>query len=318
MIFAGLLLLLSSLSCFAAAPNLLVWYNFEDDFADGKIDDVSGNNRHAWRFGRGGTNYLTRVSVTNSPGLRTNGFCGMSRWYNDGWGIYGRSGDYAGVVTNLGSMTNMTAATISLWARYFPATDIDPSYTQLNDQNATILSTGHAAGFNGSWSFGRFYSSETEFTVITNDATGTKIYFEAKFKDPSTSGKGNTTNWHHYAVVCDGTQATLYFDGLYCTNKPMTQPLKIHAFGNIKRWIGVGVDTHAGTPEMEDEVGEDYPNHAWFNGLVDDIRIYDGPMDSNQMFAVFQSSDIIPVDPGQTTNRVSAPTVRTRVIRARN
>ena len=40
--------------------------------------------------------------------------------------------------------------------------------------------------------------------------------------------------------------------------------------------IMLGVDTHNGLPNMtpNDDSGEQYPNHAWFNGQMEDFRIY--------------------------------------------
>lgn len=290
------LLIILVMSAFAAscgAANLLVWINFEDNFGDGKIDDVSGNGRHAWEYGRNGTNYIVRVPVTTSPGARTNGYCGRSRWYNDGWGIYGRSGDYAGITTNVSVFTNMTSGVISMWVRYFSATNIDPTYTILNDQNAKVISAGTSAGKNGNWLFGRDYSANTVFTVITNDSAPTKVYSIINFPDGAAGSKGDTTNWHHYAISFANGRLTNYFDGAVVTNQSMHVPLTLGAFNGVQPWIGLGCDTHSGTPQMEDEVGEDYPNHGWFNGLMDDIRIYDGPMTSAEMSSVYASSDII-------------------------
>ena len=76
------------------------------------------------------------------------------------------------------------------------------------------------------------------------------------------------------------------------TNQSMHVPLTLGYFNGVQPWIGLGCDTHAGTPPMEDEVGEDYPNHGWFNGLMDDVRIYDGPLTSSEMAVVYSSSDI--------------------------
>ncbi len=285
-----LLLVLASVAARAAETNLIVYLSFEDDFSDGKIDDSSGTTHHAWRFGRDGTNYIVRTSISASPG-RTNGsgYCGRSRWYNDGWGIYGRSGEYAGITNQVG-LTNWTVGTIAVWARYFSATNIDPSYTILNDQNARILSTGTSSGTEGTWHLGRDYTGNTVFRVITNGVNPTKIYSVINFPDPATSSKGDTTNWHHYAVTFNGGRLTNWFDGVMITNQVMATPLTLGGFNGVSPWLGLGCDTHAGTPPMEDETGEDYPNHGWFNGLMDEVRIYTRAITSSEILALYQET----------------------------
>lgn len=273
---------------------LLVWLTFEDSFADGKLDDASGNARHAWRYGRPNspTNWPAQVAAASSPG-RTNatGYAGEFRWYQDGWGYYGKSGDYAGITTNLNALTNMSRATIALWARYYSATRISPSFDYSEDQNASLLSTGTASGTPGTWKLGRWYSGETYFTVLTS---GNFTYDRSlKFPDAAYSSKGDTLKWNHYAVTFDSGRVAAYFNGRLLTNVTMTvTALKLGRFPHAPFWLGIGTDTHAGTPPLEDESGEDYPNHGWFNGVMDDVRIYGRVLSASEIASIYSGTPV--------------------------
>ena len=95
---------------------------------------------------------------------------------------------------------------------------------------------------------------------------------------PIGNSTGDTAHWHHYAVVWNAGKCTNYLDGVVVTNMDFsvaTTTLRIAQNSSaVPRWLGVGVNPHGGTPLLEDEIGEDYPNNGWFNGKMDDLRIY--------------------------------------------
>jgi len=64
-------------------------------------------------------------------------------------------------------------------------------------------------------------------------------------------------------------------------------------------WIGIGCDTHCGTPPMEDEVFDDYPNHGWFNGVMDAVRIYNRVLTAEEIVVLAGGPE-----PPASTNRV--------------
>jgi hypothetical protein len=71
-------------------------------------------------------------------------------------------------------------------------------------------------------------------------------------------------------------------------------------------WIGIGVNTHVGTPEYDDETGNDYPNNGFHNGGLDQVRIYDRVLSPNEIVDIANSEGATfnYPDSGGSTNRV--------------
>ena len=282
--------------------SLLVWLTFEDEFEDEDyIQDWSGWGNHAWRFGRPGypTNWPGRALSSLTPGGRAGmGYAGDFYWYDDGWGLFGRSGDYAGI-TNTASMTNMQTATIAVWARHESGARVGTD-NWFASQNATLLSAATSTGVEGTWDLGRFSFQNTlnnvRFMVLTNSSFtgGNNGRYVVEFPDIGTSNLGDTTNWHHYAVTWDNGTITGYFDGQQISQTTLhVDSLKIGKNPtNPTYWIGVGCNTHGGTPPLEDEEGVDYPNHGWWNGYMDDVRIYDTALSASGIEAIVDSPPV--------------------------
>lgn len=259
----------------AADSALLVWLTFDEDWsAAGYIADSSGGNRHAYRYGRPQwpTNWPVRVVATTTPGTNGGGYCGEYWWLFDGWGLYGRSGAYAGVATNVAALTNMNVATVALFARYYNVTNATTTNATWNlDQVATLLGAGLSGGQYGSWVLGREYRARTSMYIVNAPfSEGVELLFG----DDASATQGDTLTWHHYAVTWSNGQAVAYFDGSACgsTNVAGVTNLVIGTYPGKQPWLSVGGNSHAGTPFMED--GEEFPNHGWFNGVLDDVRIY--------------------------------------------
>ena len=155
-----------------------------------------------FRYGRPGSvypdNFPTQIAASTTAGRPSDsGKAGDFDWQTDGWGIYGRSGD-CGAITNATSFLNLSQMSVAVWARYHPATRIDPSY----DYSTTAVQT-------------------------------------------------LTVGW----------------------NNNVADP-----------FIGSGCNTHGGSPALEDEPGgPDYPNHGWFNGVMDDVRIYHRALSASEV-----------------------------------
>lgn len=284
----------------AGETNLVVWLRFEDDFSDEILEDSSQNGNHAYRFGRPGsaypTNWPTRVAVSDTPGRTSaTGYSGDFKWYADGWGLYGRSGDY-GAITNLTRLSSLNKATVAVWTRYFSAKRIDEGNDYTADANATLISAGTSTGIPGSWDMGRFNANisqnNTRFLVMTNSSFtgGNNGRYVVEFPDRGYDNQGNTTNWHHYAVTWDNGSIVAYFDGAQITTATLhVTNLVVGYNGNVSMpFIGIGCNTHGGSPALEDEPGgEDYPNHGWLNGVMDEVMIYDRSLSASEVHNLF-------------------------------
>jgi hypothetical protein len=288
-------------------PSLLAWFNFDDEYSDGKLDDGSGRNNHAYRFGRPGsvypTNFPARVAANSIPGRpNVTGYAGDFRWYADGWGLYGRSGDYA-AITNVEPFRNLEQMTVALWARYHSAKRINPDYNYSVDSNGSFVSTGTSTGVPGTWGFGRLGEkitlNNTRFSILTNGATFGKHIVE--FPDRGFDYAGDTLVWHHYALTFSNGVCRAYFDGqLYSETTTHVKALTVAWNNNVwEPFIGIGCNTHGGSPALEDEPGApDYPNNGFFNGAMDDLRIYKRALSPSEIQAVYAGMGGKPKPPG--------------------
>ncbi len=274
---------------------LLVWLTFDDDFSDNKLDDSSGNGNHAWRFGRIGSSYPTnfpkQILSSTTPGrtnLSSGDYCGKFDWYPTGYGLYGREGDYA-AITNTASLTNMATATIMCWARYYPS---HPGLDYSSDANETLLSAGVSAGVVGSWGFGRdndnIWLNNTRFYVLTNSSTWNYSILEF----PENGYNDDSINWTHYAMTWNNGVMVAYMNGVAVrTNdcSAATTRLQIGRNPNAPySWIGVGCDTHGGTPALNDEAPNiEYPNNGFLNGVMDDVRIYNRALNPSEIQSIY-------------------------------
>jgi hypothetical protein len=307
---------------------LLTWLTFDDDFSDGRLDDASGNGNHAWRFGRPGsvypTNFPVRVAATMTPGVNTNGvYCGDFRWWtNTDYGIYLKDGQYA-AITNVPAFTNLSQMTVVVWARYSPASRLYPGWDYSHDGNATLISAGTSAGTLGAWDMGRMNSlsiwlNNTRFAITTNGNFGVSqvgnvydpVYGKAgkavfNFPDNGYNNDGDSAQWHHYAMTFNAGVVKTYYDGTNLVTSDLSgsiNHLTVGMNGSVpisKGFIGIGCDTHAGTPALDtgEPGGVDYPNHGWFNGQMDDIRIYNRALSDSEIGWVYSSVQPIRPDP---------------------
>ena len=270
---------------------LLLHIDFEDGFEDGVLTDTSGNGRHFVHFGRPGSGTDTNWPVQVEG--RTGAYAADFDWHEDGWAFYGKSGAYA-ALTNAAVLKGLTNCTVAIWAHFHPAYDGNWN----TDNDSTLVSAGY--GYEGTWELGR---DETDYCNVKVYSQGTKV--KLPFPDTSSSTQGDTGGWHHYAFTFDGGQFELFMDGTNCHSAtlPMTF-LEIGGPWQWSEWLGLGCKTHNGTPAMEE--GENYPNHGWFNGKMDDLRVYDIPLDAAEVHALYSGigppeSPAIPRNPAFTS-----------------
>ncbi|MBC8097642.1 MAG: hypothetical protein H7Y43_17715 [Akkermansiaceae bacterium] len=265
-----------------ADPSLLLHLPFDNDFSNGVVVDASGNGNHGLRYGRPccPTNWPT--ATVGPDGSQAGNF----NWYGDGYGLYGRSGDYVGV-PSVTPFLNMTQVTVSAWARF------RASYTgsYVADQNSTILYSGHAT--TGAWYLGRYYNHSTAFNVFTNETESVQAVY---FPDNSLPD-GDTDRWNHYLVTFDSGVLKGYFNGVcFMTNTiPVTQ---LTAAGT---WLGIAAWTFNKDPWMDLAV-DGHPNNAWVNGTMDDLRIYNRALSNAEVETLYYSFDKAP--PSQPLNLV--------------
>ncbi|HXG48226.1 MAG TPA: LamG-like jellyroll fold domain-containing protein [Methylomirabilota bacterium] len=251
--------------------NLILHLTFDNDFEPGVVLDSSGYGNHGLRYGRPccPTNWPT---TTQGP---DGSQAALFRWYADGYGRYGRSGDYIGI-PNKPIFENLTNFTVTAWARFFAA--YDGNYQ--SDHNSTIFNSGNAVP--GVWFLGRNFSDYMSFTVYTNTTDSIRIL---SFPDRSTPD-GDTFRWNHYAVTFDRGEVRGFFNGL-CFR---TNFIPVQALTSAGYYTGIGVWTFNRTPAMD--LDEDlHPNNGWINGTLDDLRIYRRTLANEEIESLFYSYD---------------------------
>ena len=89
------------------------------------------------------------------------------------------------------------------------------------------------------------------------------------------TGSMADTNWHHLALTHDGTMLRLYIDGVQRASLQPASLLKVET--NPDREVFVGKDPWGNT----------------FNGVIDDVRLYDRALSSSELLALAS----VPADP---------------------
>ncbi len=101
------------------------------------------------------------------------------------------------------------------------------------------------------------------------------------------SGDVNDGNWHHIAGVYDGSRLHMYQDGSRVESRALQ--------GSINsQWSRVLIGENGQTP-----------NRFW-NGLIDDVRIYNLPLTAEDIGALAQSEPPVPPPPPPALNDVTA------------
>ena len=273
-------------------PSLIMDLSFDNAFSNGTVLDISGHGNHGLRYGRPGypTNWPT---LTVGPdGSRAAEF----HWYLDGFGLYGKSGDYIGIPSSP-SLLNLTQATITAWVHYYASLN---DLIQ-NDWNSTIFNAGQDNP--GTWDLGRIYSSfdNTKFSVYTGPGNSVEVL---NFPDPSTNG--DSGGWHFYSVTFSNGVVKGYFDGsLFQTSSAPVAALTLAG-----QYLGVACWTFNETPQMDLSVDE-HPNNAWVNGAMDDLRIYNRTLSASEIFALYRSYNKLP--PSTPSNLVATVTSSSEV-----
>lgn len=298
--------------------NIIVWLTFNGDPVGGNALDSSGNGNDGVRFRLTEYSYPSNrlVSAVGGTLFRTNNTADNRAaeflWRTNN-GVYNplylKEGGYFAITNVQSRMTAMSQCTVALWARYNKASRTDligADYSQ--DANAALLSAGTSTGSVGSWDLGRFnqgiWINNTRMIIQTNADSGVsqvgneydpvfgksgKVVFN--YPDRGYDNDGDTTNWYHYAFTFSNGVCISYFNGVpLVTNDISAVTNKMSLGRGAARpydWIGVGVNTHVGTPELEDEPGTDYPNNGFMNGGIDDVLIMDRALTGAEIVGVY-------------------------------
>jgi hypothetical protein len=270
-------------------PSLLVHLPFDNTFSNGVVLDISGHGNNGLRYGKPCCPTNWPSASVGPDGSQAAEF----HFYFDGWGYYGKSGDYVGIPYSP-SFTNLSQATICAWVWFYRSFNGDIN----NDHNSSILDAGMDVP--GTFNLGRYYSDHTMFSIWT--APGNEVQF---LSFPDVAPDGNTGGWHYYSVTFSNGVVKGYFDGnlFQTTNSPVSALTMAGYYMGIAGW------TFNGTPQMDSVDG--YPNNAWINGRVDDFRFYNRALTSSEITSLYTSFDKAPptTPPGLTATAVASSQV---------
>lgn len=324
---------------------LWLTFQDSDSFSNSIITDYSGWTNNVYRYGRPGsvwpTNFPVQVGAnTDRLGTaisgNTNGIlAGDFLWNtNSDYGLL-KDGSYGAVsnttVGGISMFTNMNQMTVCLWAHYSSAKRVNPAADYSWDGNATLVSAGTPPGTKGAWDFGRYntalWINNTRFQIVTNsnltlpttgDKTATsfgnsgKIIFN--FPDNGFNNNGDSGAWHFYAFTFSNGVCSTYYEGTnLCTVSVADTVTNLTVGWNnyltaVNAFIGIGVSTHGGDASLQtgETGGTDYPNNGWFNGQMDDLRIYNSALSASDISSVYSGGN-----PGAGAGGGLVPTGRT-------
>jgi Ca2+-binding RTX toxin-like protein len=150
--------------------------------------------------------------------------------------------------------------------------------------SAWINTNFSGGGYNDNWSILDFDRSEF-FNVYIDGGTG-QIGFSTNVSgtihDMSAGAAVNDGTWHHITAVYDGTDKVLYVDGV-----ETARTINAHggaALGaNTTRYGFIGDGSEADTFDGG-------RNNLYYDGQIDDVRLYEGAMSADQIAAEYANS----------------------------
>jgi hypothetical protein len=297
------------------AGDLVLWLRFDDDLSEGTALDSSGRGNHGSIFGRAGSTTNWPVATDVAYGANGTSQAAAFNYYWDGYGEYGRSGDYIGVTNiNEGMVSEMT---IMLWAKYDAAHNSSGApapWTQ--DHNATLVDNGRYLTAGG-WRLGRenfwsgaVHNNKTKWTVFSGSSAASRL--QMTFQDTGDSN-GATAQMNHYAVVFNRGTNWLYLNGsLVQSNLHSQTQLQLNTRSH---WLGIGAWPHHGSMSRDPwlttpgSAFDEYPNAFWFKGKMDDVRLYKRALSAGEVKAIHDSAgaeSLGPLEPPERL-RLAAP-----------
>lgn len=270
-----------------ADPALMLHFDFDENFSNGRVVDVSGHGNDGLQFNP--TNWIT---ITNGVFGSTAARFITNTVQHDSSGHTYPSGQYIGV-TNLNGIAFLTNATISLWAQFDVRGLSDQGFAiaLLDAGYPAIYASGGVARAANSWSVRRDYSPNLCFVLFPADGSSQLVVY---WPDDVVQSGGSypnlsTTRIHLYTVTvdCPGNQVIAYYDGQPFMTNTIGVPF-IRVYGcNAIDWLCVGSAKQDGTPWWGDDL---WPNDGYFTGRLDDLRIYNRTLRPNEIQTLYQGS----------------------------
>ena len=144
-------------------------------------------------------------------------------------------------------------------------------------------------GDNGTTNWGSFEigpstgAYEDEIITYVNNGGSSLLVMTAHDTETSNSYLLSDDTWHHLVAVVDGTENTIYLDGIkqtisYATGDASTDNAFLNTGGDTV--FSIGNSTYSS-------------GHIPFNGSIADIRIYNRALSSDEVSSLYNSGDII-------------------------
>lgn len=256
---------------------LVMRIDFADSFSDGILTDSSPTGAApALRFGKvaSPTNWPTAITVTNPFTGNLMPAANFEWYYNDGYGEYLKSGDYAGV-TNVTAFKSLNRMTVMLWYLYDQVyTNIPSDQTWTPDNNATLLAGD--LGERGNWLIGRHGTDFPQFIIWTSNNAASDISMGSIVDRTFDPPYGYSRTLKHFCFTWDNGTATIFSNSVpVATNYTASVTNLV-----VRKWLAVGCLTHGNhDPQLDNGDGYDeWPNNGWLNGWIADARIYNWPL----------------------------------------
>lgn len=260
-------------------PSLLMHLDFDRGFTNGQsyVMDVTGHTNHGIGFN------------TNNWIVPTNGAFGTlgamfetNFWTTNGLSRYEASQYVA--VTNMTSLETLTNATISFWAEFDGKT---------GPQTLTYLIDAAARYNANSWRIGRLTlptMARMSMRVYRDGTTDTDGESLITWPNNAIGSSGKTTNGlEHYVVTvdCETGRAVSYLNGIASsTNNSVNMPYLRVSAGSPTKWISIGAHKYGSTGTYF--WGDDkFPNDAYHNGRLDDVRIYNRALTADEVQSLY-------------------------------
>ncbi|MEI6073516.1 MAG: LamG domain-containing protein, partial [Verrucomicrobiae bacterium] len=156
-----------------------------------------------------------------------------------------------------------------------------PNSDSLNPENITLAAWINSSDTDGFWNriidkdWRKGYALSLGGDWVGKGARG-KLIFEVNSKAVSSSRKAGDGQWRHVAATCDGQVMRIYLDGVEEKPSRKSQPGRV-----IKNnW-----DLYIGNSEVNLGTGE----FVGYDGLIDDVRIYNRALPADEILALFNS-----------------------------
>lgn len=277
-------------------PNLLLWYDFEQDFSGGQVLDTTGHTNTGWQCStnwpvattgvNGGTGgyWVTNVTITEPPST----VIPISQWIS---------------VTNIGgsSLEYLTNGTMSFWLK--PSTNNNTSGTFVLDTGSSLQAVSPASAVSNSWSI--YGDGHSYYNLLVYDAS-------AYSREVVSWPNAQTDRYHLYTVTWNNTaganQAIAYYDGVpTSTNNSLNIPwFRMYGCAAF-RWMSIGRMTHNMSPSPLSEAGNYVA--GFYQGSMDDIRFYNRALTNSEVLALYSVNAVPSGSSGGGTNPPPAVTL---------